>query len=179
MSSVLVLNSTYEPMNVAAWQRAVELIFAGKAEAIHNTAKQLRSAGGFAIPMPSIIRMLYFVRRKPKRVALTKKNVLLRDDYRCGYCGERSERATMTVDHVVPRAAGGKSVWANLVAACATCNGRKRDRTPEQARMPLRRRLGEPRFIPFVIVRRHTSDEEWVKYLSLWSVSIEERVSCK
>ena len=176
MSDCLVLNSTYEPMNVAAWQRAVELIFAGKAEAIHNTARQLRSAGGFAIPFPSIIRMLYYVRRKPKRVALTKKNVLLRDNYKCGYCGRPGDRAAMTVDHVVPRAAGGKSSWENLVSACGDCNGRKRDRTPEQARMPLLRKPHEPRTIPFLIVRRHTADEEWAKYLGLWSVSIEERV---
>jgi 5-methylcytosine-specific restriction endonuclease McrA len=176
VSSVLVLNSDYLAMNVASWQRAVELIFAGKAEAIHNTAKQLRSAGGFAMPLPSIIRMLYFVRRKPKRVALTKKNVLLRDDYLCGYCAHRGDRATMTVDHVVPRAAGGKSVWENLISACTDCNGRKRDRTPEQARMPLLRRPHEPRFIPFVIIKKNTADEEWHKYLTLWSVSIEERV---
>jgi 5-methylcytosine-specific restriction endonuclease McrA len=175
VTDVLVLNSTYEAMNVATWQRAVELLFAGKAEAIHNTDRQLRSAGGFAIALPSIIRMLYFVRRKPKRVALTKKNVLLRDDYKCGYCGYRGDRATMTVDHVLPRAAGGKSTWENLVAACEDCNGRKRDRTPEQARMPLLRRPHEPRFIPFMVVRRHTADEEWAKYLGLWSVSIEER----
>jgi 5-methylcytosine-specific restriction endonuclease McrA len=176
VSDVLVLNSTYEPMSVATWQRAVELIFGGKAEAIHNRGEQLRSAGGFAMPLPSIIRMLYYVRRKPKRVALTKKNVLLRDDYRCGYCAMRGDRATMTVDHVVPRAAGGRSVWENLVAACPDCNGRKRDPTPEQARMPLLKRPTEPRFIPFVVVRRHTAEEEWSKYLGLWSVSIEERL---
>jgi 5-methylcytosine-specific restriction endonuclease McrA len=176
MTEVLVLNSTYEPMSVAAWQRAVELIFAGKAEAIHNTARQLRSAGGLAIPLPSIIRMLYDVRRKPKRVALTKRNVLLRDDYQCGYCGRRGERATMTVDHVVPRAAGGKSTWDNLVAACAGCNGRKRDRTPAQAAMPLLRAPREPRYIPFVIVRRNTRDDEWSKYLGLWGFGLEELV---
>jgi 5-methylcytosine-specific restriction endonuclease McrA len=177
MSDVLVLNSTYEPMNVAAWQRAVELIFAGKAEAIHNTARKLHSAGGLAIPLPSIIRMLYFVKRKPKRVALTKKNVLLRDDYKCGYCGKVGERSTMTVDHIVPRAAGGKSAWDNLVAACAACNGRKGSRTPEQAAMPLRRLPREPRHIPFMVVRRHTADDEWFKYLGLWSLSLEDRIS--
>jgi 5-methylcytosine-specific restriction endonuclease McrA len=177
MDSVLVLNSTYEALNLASWERAVELIFAGKAEAIHNRSKQLRSAGGFAMALPSIIRMLYYVRRKPKRVALTKRNVLLRDDFRCGYCNVAGSRETMTVDHVVPRAAGGKSSWENLVAACGDCNSRKRDRTPEQARMPLLRRPREPKFIPFVVVKRHTEDREWDKYLGLWSVRIEERIS--
>jgi 5-methylcytosine-specific restriction endonuclease McrA len=176
MTSVLVLNSTYEPMTVSAWQRAVELVFAGKAEIVHETGKQLRSAGGFAMPLPSVIRMLYYIRRKPKRVALTKKNVLLRDDYLCGYCGEQGDRDTMTVDHIVPVSHGGRSTWTNLASACAPCNGRKRDRTPEQARMPLRRKPFEPRFIPFVVVRRNTERDEWQKYLSLYSVSIEERV---
>jgi 5-methylcytosine-specific restriction endonuclease McrA len=163
-------------MNVALWQRAVELIFAGKAEAIHNTERRLRSAGGFSMPLPSVIRMLYFVRRKPKRVALTKRNVLLRDDFKCGYCGMRGERATMTVDHIVPRATGGKSTWLNLVSASARCNGRKRDRTPAEAKMPLLRKPYEPRYIPFLTVRRHTEREEWAKYIGLWSISIDERV---
>ena len=126
MSAVLVLNFDYSAMNIASWQRAVELIFGGKAEAVHNRDRQLRSAGGFAMPLPSVIRMLYYVRRKPKRVALTKKNVLLRDDYRCGYCGTLGDRATMTVDHVVPRAAGASAIARRSRRGCrcfASCEG--------------------------------------------------------
>lgn len=173
-AAVLVLNSSYEPLNTTNIARAVRLVFAGKAEVLH--AKGTLHSQTRAFPLPSIIRMLYFVARGRKRVALTKKNVLLRDDYRCGYCGEPGDRATMTVDHVTPRSQGGRSTWENLVAACSGCNGRKRDRTPEQARMPLRRRPHEPRAIPFLVVRKHTAPGEWWKYLSLYSVSIEERV---
>ncbi len=175
MSDVLDLNSTYEVMNLATWQRAVALLFEGKAEAVHNTEKRLHSGKGFEFPLPAVIRMLYFVKRRPKRVALTKKNVLLRDDYKCGYCGMQGDR-TMTVDHVVPKAAGGKSNWENLISACADCNGRKRDRTPEQARMPLLRKPREPRSIPFIVVKRNTEESEWYKYFSLYSVGIEERI---
>ena len=174
--NVLVLNSSFEPLNVTLWQRAVDLIFSGKAEAIHNTSRRLRSAGGLEIALPSVIRMLYFVRRRPKRVALTKKNVLLRDDYICQYCGARGERATMTVDHVVAKSAGGRSSWENLVAACTYCNGRKGSRTAAQAGMTLRRKPREPRHIPFLVVRRHTESDEWSKYLSLYSVSIDQRI---
>jgi 5-methylcytosine-specific restriction endonuclease McrA len=174
MQSVLVLNSTYEPLNVASLARAVRLVFAGKAEVVHDRGT-LRSAV-LVIPLPSVVRMLYYVARGRKRVALTKKNVLLRDDYTCGYCSKRGDRATMTVDHVVPRSQGGRSTWDNLVAACSSCNGRKRDRTPEQARMKLRKRPHEPRHIPFLIVQRHTDRDEWAKYLTLYSISIEERV---
>ncbi len=175
--NVLVLNSSYEPLNVTLWQRAVELIFSGKAEAIHNTSRRLRSAGGFEMALPSVIRMLYFVRRRPKRVALTKKNVLLRDDYICQYCGACGDRATMTVDHVIAKSAGGQSSWENLVAACTHCNGRKGSRTPRQAGMTLRRKPKEPRHIPFLVVRRHTEQDEWWKYLALYAVSIEERAT--
>jgi 5-methylcytosine-specific restriction endonuclease McrA len=83
----------------------------------------------------------------------------------------------MTVDHVVPRRQGGPSAWGNLISACSRCNGRKRDRTPAQAGMPLRRKPHEPRFIPFVVVRRNTRPDEWAKYLTLYSVSIEERAT--
>ncbi len=177
--NVLVLNSSYEPLSVTLWQRAVELIYSGKAEAVHNTSRRLRSAGGFEIPLPSVIRILYYVRRRAKRVALTKKNVLLRDDYLCQYCGVRGDSATMTVDHVVAKSVGGPSSWDNLVAACTHCNNRKGNRTAAQAGMTLRRKPKEPRHIPFLVVRRHTENDEWWKYLALYSVSIEERpLSC-
>ncbi len=173
-ADVLVLNSTYEPLNLASIARAVRLVFAGKAEVLHDRGTLASTT--MEIPLPSIIRMLYFIRRGRKRVALTKKNVLLRDDYRCGYCNAHGDRATMTVDHVIPKARGGRSTWDNLVAACPSCNARKRDRTPDQAGMPLRRRPKEPNAIPFFVIRRHTDRDEWAKYLTLYSVSIEERV---
>ncbi|HTV73006.1 MAG TPA: HNH endonuclease [Candidatus Acidoferrales bacterium] len=83
----------------------------------------------------------------------------------------------MTVDHVIARALGGTSRWSNLVAACADCNGRKRDRTPEQAGMLLRHKPYEPRYIPFVVVRRNTERDEWGNYVGLYDISIEQRVT--
>jgi 5-methylcytosine-specific restriction endonuclease McrA len=172
MSDILLLNFTYEPLGIVDLQRAVRLLFARKAEVVHAHGREVRSAT-FAFPMPSVVRMLYYIRRTRKRVALTKKNVLLRDGYVCAYCGDRGSR-DMTVDHVVPSSRGGRSTWENLVACCATCNARKRDRTPDDARMPLRIRPREPRFIPWVVVRRHTAPDEWGKYLALYSVGIED-----
>lgn len=175
MSDVLVLNFTYEPLGVVCVRRAVRLLFARKVEVVHRGDGALRAAS-VSFPLPSIVRMLYYVRRARKRVALTKKNVLLRDDGTCAYCRERGGR-DMTVDHVVPRSRGGRSVWENLVACCSTCNARKGNRTPDEARMTLRRRPREPRFIPFVVVRRNTASDEWAKYLALYNVGIEERVT--
>lgn len=175
MSDVLLLNFTYEPLGIVNLQRAVRLVFARKAEVVHDNGRELRSAT-LAFPMPSVLRMLYYIRRGRKHVALTKKNVLLRDNYVCAYCGVRGDRV-MTVDHVVPRSRGGRSAWDNLVACCSTCNARKRDRTPGEARMPLVRRPREPKFIPWIVVRRHTAPDEWGKYLALYSVDIAERLT--
>jgi 5-methylcytosine-specific restriction endonuclease McrA len=180
-AQVLVLNSDYCPLNVTDIARAVRLLFVGKAETVHprtdaqGNGIELR-AETWSIPIPSIIRLLYHIKKARKRVALTKKHLLLRDDYICGYCGREGDRRTMTVDHVIPRSLGGKSTWENLVAACEPCNGRKRDRTPEQAGMPLRKKPKEPAYIPFIVVKKHTADDEWIKYLTMWSISIEERV---
>ena len=173
--SVLLLNSTFEPLGIVDLARAVRLLFARKVEVIHQGDRHVQTTS-FAFPLPSVVRMLYYVRRVRKRVALTKKNVLLRDDYTCAYCLARDGR-DMTVDHVVPRSRGGVSAWENLVACCSACNARKRDRTPAEARMPLRRTPREPRFIAWVVVRRNTAHDEWGKYLALYNVGIEERPS--
>ena len=172
--SVLLLNFTYEPLGIVDLARAVRLLFARKVEVVHRGDRDVRTTS-LAFPLPSIVRMLYYVRRPRKRVALTKKNVLLRDDYTCAYCLCRSG-SDMTVDHVVPSSRGGRSAWENLVACCSACNARKRDRTPAEARMPLRRPPREPRFIPWVVVRRNTAPDEWGKYLALYQVGIEERL---
>ena len=174
MSDVLVLNFSYEPLNVTRVARAVRLVYAGKAEIVHDRGRL--SSPTVVFRLPCVIRMLYYITRGRKRVALTKKNVLLRDDYRCGYCGRPIDNRSATVDHVTPKSAGGKSIWTNLVAACGECNARKRNRTPEEARMPLRIKPAKPRYIPFVVVKRHTATHEWARYLNLYTISIEERM---
>jgi len=176
----LLLNSTYEPLGVVGLQRAVRLLFSRKAEIVADAGRTIVSAGNaitkeiVAFPLPSIIRLLYYVRNRRKSVALTKKNVLMRDDYRCAYCGKQGA-GEMTVDHVVPKSRGGLSTWTNLVAACVTCNSRKRDRSLAECGMALRKKPFEPRVIPWIVIKRHTMPWEWAKYLTLYGVGIEER----
>ncbi len=173
-SDVLVLNFTYEALNVTTIQRAVKLLFAGKAEAVHNHQRVLCSTS-FEMRMPSIIRMLYYIKRPKQRVALTKKNVLIRDDYTCQYCGARGERM-MTVDHVIPKSRGGSSTWENLVCSCMRCNNRKNNRTPQESNLSLLRKPRQPKYIPWIQIKRNTLPDEWGKFLFLYNVSIEERV---
>jgi 5-methylcytosine-specific restriction endonuclease McrA len=174
VSEVLVLNFTYEALNVTSFQRAVKLLFSGKAEIVHDRERML-SSPTFAMRMPSIIRMLYYIKRPGQKVSLTKKNVLLRDDYTCQYCGIKGDRL-MTVDHIVPRSKGGPSTWENLVCACMRCNNRKNNRTPEHSGMALRGKPRMPKYIPWIQIKRNTLPGEWQKFLFLYNVSIEERI---
>jgi 5-methylcytosine-specific restriction endonuclease McrA len=175
-ATVLVLNTTFEPLNEIGLHRAVKLLLNNKAKVVRHHEKRQVRAETIAFPMPSIIQMLYYIKRNhPKKVAMTKKNVLLRDDHRCQYCGVRGERF-LTVDHVVPRSRGGPSTFENLVCACQPCNTRKKNRTPGEANMKLLRAPYVPKYIPFVVIERNMAPEDWIKALTLWNVSIEDRI---
>lgn len=163
---VLVLNATYEPINVTAVRRAMVLLLKGvaQAEEMHNS--EVHSAA-HAHRVPSVIRLLAYRHIPQQSRALSRKNILLRDRNTCQFCGAVFPSSELTLDHVVPRSRGGRSSWENLVACCYRCNNSKGDRTPEEAGLKLARR---PR--PFTL---HTSrqlmrlighrDERWRKYL--------------
>lgn len=119
---VLLLNINFEPINVCSTRRALSLVWDGKAEIILNGRGVIRSSSA-EHELPSIIKLIYMVKRPRTQVALTKREVLRRDDYTCQYCGRRS--AILTLDHIMPRHLGGPHTWQNLVAACASCNRRK------------------------------------------------------
>jgi 5-methylcytosine-specific restriction endonuclease McrA len=165
-SPVLVLNASYEPIHVCAARRALLLLFKGAAQTEEAGLHLLCSATA-AIPLPSVIRLVEYRRIPRQSRALSRKNILMRDHHTCQYCGKSSMNGDLTLDHVLPRSRGGTTSWENLVAACRRCNNRKGDRTPEEARMHLRRR---PK--PFTL---HTSrslmrqlggqQEAWRKYL--------------
>jgi len=163
---VLVLNASYEPINVCAARRAVILILKGVAAAQELSHIVVHSAFD-SFPLPSVIRLLEY-RRIPHQVrALSRKNILMRDRFTCQYCERTLASSELTLDHVIPRSRAGESAWENLVTCCHSCNNRKGSRTPEEAGMKLSR---EPR--PFNLhTSRHLmrllarSDDQWQKYL--------------
>jgi 5-methylcytosine-specific restriction endonuclease McrA len=169
---VLVLNASYEFLNVATLERAVKLIYKGKAEVVETVTGREIGTTRYRMSMPSIIRMLYYIVRPHKEVPMTKKNILLRDDHTCQYCG----RAGDTIDHVMPRSRAGKSTWENCVCACSMCNTRKNSRTPEEANMKLLRKPKKPAFIPWILVKRDASKVGWARYL-FWNMSIDEVIA--
>jgi 5-methylcytosine-specific restriction endonuclease McrA len=161
---VLVLNQNYEPLNITKVRRAIVLLDFGKAELVENGRGYLYSFSR-SVEIPSVIRLIYLIRRPRHERRLTRAELLERDNYTCQYCGKQG--GTLTIDHVVPRQYGGVHTWENTVAACLYCNCKKAGRTPAEARMKLLRLPYAPRDngaypIPSHIMRRHV---EWQKYL--------------
>src|SRR2546421_3854611 len=131
-SPVLVLNASYEPINICAARRALVLVLKGVAITEEENGHYLHSAR-LAIRLPSVIRLLEYRRIPHQTRALSRKNILLRDRNTCQYCGELLASSELTLDHVVPRSRGGTSSWENLVACCHSCNRRKGNQLPLEA----------------------------------------------
>jgi len=163
MMPVLVLNASYEPVNITRARRAVVLLVKGTA-VIEEAHDRFVHVG---LQLPSVIRLRQY-RRVPARVqTLSRKNILIRDGYICQYCGEKFLSGELELEHVIPRALCGLSTWENLVAACRDCNARKADRTPAEAGMKL---LRQPRRVTIhtsrALMRQTGIDQEkWKKYL--------------
>ena len=159
----LVLNASFEPLSIVSARRAVCLLLAEKAELLEADDRVLRSAT-LTIPAPTVVRLNYMV-RVPRRaaVAVSRRAVFARDEYRCQYCGGRAD----SIDHVVPRSRGGSHVWENLAAACRRCNMAKRDRTPDEAGMRLARPCRAPRSTAWVLVSVSGVPDTWRQYLPL------------
>jgi 5-methylcytosine-specific restriction endonuclease McrA len=163
---VLVLNASYEPLNIVSVKRAIVLLLKEKAELIEAATAKVR-AERTVLDWPLVIRLVTYVplpRRLP--LPLSRRTVLARDLYTCQYCGAEPGRAELTVDHILPRSRGGLTTWENVVAACGACNRRKGNRTPEEAGMKLLSVPARPRFIAIVLLGESHAHEVWQKYLA-------------
>mgnify|MGYP003924127089 FL=1 len=163
---VLVLNLNYVPLNICNVRRAVILVGKGKAELLENHRGQLRTVSSL-VDVPSIIRLVYLVKKPFLPRKLSKKEVFLRDKFTCQYCGKKVP--DLTLDHVVPRRQHGSHTWENVVAACNRCNLRKAGRTPSEANMLLKTVPRAPDPNPYLILQNRTLLDEWLPYVP-WSV---------
>lgn len=132
---VLVLSNTYQPLYTCGVEKAVTLLFLGKAVSVKDSDQVIRSPS-VALPIPEAIRLLvkavvhrFYETMRPTRAAIFK-----RDKHLCQYCGSRND---LTIDHVHPKSRGGEDTWENLTTACQKCNNRKGDRRPDEAGMTL------------------------------------------
>lgn len=177
MEQTLVLNATFEPLVVVDWQRAITLFYRGKVEIVATHDREARSVS-FAFKLPSIVRLLRFVRVRGRDevVPFTRSNIYARDGYTCQYCDERFADRDLTFDHVTPQAQGGSKGWANIVTACVPCNRKKGARTPTEAGMTLLRQPKRPTKASVLLrisIGMRTAPASWRDYL-YWNVELEE-----
>jgi 5-methylcytosine-specific restriction endonuclease McrA len=155
---ILLLNRYFAPLSVTTARRGLVLLFGGTALALDERGDShdfcawrrlpvrddddgLPVVNG-ALRLPRVMHLQRYDRAPRIGVRLTRRNLLLRDDYRCQYCGKQPGTRELNVDHVLPRSRGGRETWENLVISCRGCNLRKGKQTPAEAKMHL---LAEPR----------------------------------
>ena len=166
MGQVLVLNASYEPLNITSWRRATVMLLKGKAEGLEHAHDQLLRPG---LNRPTVIRLRQFVRVPFRPLPLTRRNVFHRDGHRCQYCGISSDR--LSIDHIQPRSRGGTHSWDNVTTACLRCNVHKGNRTPREAGMLLARQPRRPLSGPLFEAQRQMASgghREWAKYVDGW-----------
>ncbi len=166
MSQVLVLNASYEPLNITTWRRATVLMLKGKAESLEeNSNHEIRNN----VKLPTVIRLRYFIKVPYRELALNRKNLLQRDNHSCQYCAYSGDQ--LSIDHVIPRSRGGEDIWENVATACISCNIRKGNRTPKEANMPLKNKPHKPfNTLSFEATKLIASGlhKEWSKYVIGW-----------
>ncbi|MBI2935838.1 MAG: HNH endonuclease [Chloroflexi bacterium] len=159
---VLLVNQNYEPLNICDVRRAVVLLTRGKAELLENGQGEIHTSTR-AIPFPSVIRLAYMVRRPFMKRHLARREVFLRDNFTCQYCGKQTRE--LTLDHVMPRHRGGAHQWENVVSACIPCNHRKAGHTPAEAGLKLRQEPRAPKPHPYSLFHHRTLRQEWRKFV--------------
>jgi len=162
---VLVLSPQYEPIGLITWQRAMtllspcveagEVVFGNqrdgaRVEVIREYEDKVIQGATWKVTLPAVVRYYTgaFEKRWRRRCRFSRNAILQRDNFSCQYCGVKVSRDLMTYDHVTPVSRGGATIWQNVVTACMPCNHKKGSRTPEEAKMKLRKQPVEPKWLP-------------------------------
>lgn len=186
----LILTQNYTPHEVVDWKDAVTRMFGGKIQVIaqydeilaHIDRGTLRAFPELAIALrqvvgtdveaievkvPAVAVLMRHIKPVKSGIKFSRANVFTRDRYSCQYCGHRFKESELNYDHVIPRAKGGRTTWENIVASCVPCNGRKANRTPEEAGLKLLSTPVRPRTLPLIGPTLAVADApvEWVPYL--------------
>lgn len=166
----LLLAPWYFPMKVLRWEDAIKMIYEGTVDVVVEYSETI-SSPSVTWQMPAVIRLRRLSDNLKNGLKFSRKNIYTRDKFKCQYCGERFEYDDLTMDHVVPKSAGGRRTWTNIVAACRECNSRKADRTCDEAGMwPIQHPV-VPKSLPLVgpVINPETAPEEWQGFLGGWT----------
>lgn len=187
----LVLNRNWQPVGIATVSRTLVKLWNGTARVVDPNDYQIYSWSDWSalqpdddepfiqttslrLRVPEVITLTKYDRVPNRSVAFSRRNLFKRDKFTCQYCQKRPGSEELTIDHVTPRSHGGATTWQNCVVACVDCNSRKANRTPEQARMPLKREPAQPRWKP-VYASIGIRIDSWSKFVSevYWNVELE------
>jgi 5-methylcytosine-specific restriction endonuclease McrA len=197
---VLVLNRLWQAINIIGAKRAFALLARGHAQVVYAQSDDFRVFSLLdwldfsrhnpplmpsetvhtptrVIRLPRVILLTYFDRLPCKELKLTRSNVFDRDKCTCQYCGQAFPREGLNLDHVIPRANGGKTTWENIVCSCIPCNTRKANRLPHDAGLRLVRKPSKPKWRPVISMLLEAKHKElWKDYLDLayWNVELED-----
>ena len=149
MTQCVLLNADYTFLNMVDWKRAMCLMVKGKVKVLKYSEKIIRIAEGAVIKVPAVMRLIKLIRTLYRtRVPFSKKNIFVRDGFRCVYCG--AENVRLTIDHILPKSRGGKTDFENCVSSCKPCNNNKGSRTPREAGFFLKVRPYQPTISEFL-----------------------------
>lgn len=147
---VLALSSNYEPLGIISWHKAVTLLFTNKVTALEEY-KEIINSPSITMRMPAVILFKSNKRGKRKNsIRFSRKNVWLRDEGKCQYCNKSVSFDTFTIDHVIPKTAGGKSIWENVVVSCYGCNQKKGEKSLNELSFKLIKLPKKPNNLPYV-----------------------------
>ena len=162
--SVLKLDSSFKPIEVVPWQDAFVLTYVGKAWAVAYTDKWVNSATK-RFKLPSVIALYQYIDEKYFTLPCNRKNVVIRDDSTCQYCGDRFTEKDLTIDHIIPKSKGGSTDWENVVAACGHCNQIKSNYWLKDAPVTLLKIPLKPSSRALIRLRFKDSNNSWISYL--------------
>lgn len=143
---VLLLDSGWQPVTIISWEKAIRLVFLEKAEIIKEYKNEKIRTVSKEFSAPAIVKVNYSNRGEKNKISCSSSNIFYRDKYTCAYCGKKTQKNELTLDHIYPVSQGGKRSWKNLITACRKCNQKKGSRTPKEAGMPLLWKPKEPKW---------------------------------
>lgn len=166
MKETLLIDKSYQIVNIISWKKAFCLLFLEKVEVLDNYKEEIHSSS-VTFKIPSIIRLVNAFHRNSKIIKFSKCNVFTRDKYICQYCGKKFLESDLTFDHVIPKSKGGKSNWENIVTCCKKCNIKKGNNFPVEVKMFPIKTPKKPKWNPFFmskIFKNQELGEIWKKY---------------
>lgn len=163
---VLVLSASYEAINICSLRRALLLVLSGNAYIVEKGEREICSPS-LTMKAPEVIRLVRYIRVPYKDISFCRKNIILRDNGRCQYCGRHHRSEELTIDHIIPLSKGGGDRWDNVVTACKKCNNKKGSYLPDEIEMwPLTKPV-VPTSATYLHLIRHMGHDRisWRKYL--------------